>query len=338
MAKNKNNTNSASAGLFGNKKITRQEWQQMSLKRNQMAILNKDTPFIIKEAYKAARTNIVFSVAGSSNEDCKTIVLTSANAGEGKTTTSLNLAITFAQIGAKVLIIDGDLRKPRLHQYLGISRTNGLSTVLSNQKTFEESVYRDVRDGLDCLTAGSIPPNPAELLASEAMQNLLERLKTQYDYIFVDTPPITVVTDAVALSTHVTGIVLVVREGYTDHGSIEHSLTLLKFAKAKVLGFFANDTDPTSANYGTYRKTYSRRYGYKYGNKYGYKYGNYSNYGYQYTYSYGHTPLDDEIHSSDVLINDINTDESLDVDNLDTAYDNFEDLIDNSEKEPNDFE
>ena len=336
MAKNKNNTNSALAGLFGNKKMTRQEWHQISIKRNQMAILNKETPFIIREAYKAARTNIVFSVSGSNSEDCKIITLTSANAGEGKTTSCLILSIPFAQIGARVLIIDGDLRKPRMHQYLGISRTNGLSTVLSHQKTFEEAVYRNVRDGLDCLTAGSIPPNPAELLASEAMQNLLDNLKTQYDYIFIDTPPITVVTDAVALSTHVTGIVLVVREGFTDHGSIEHSLTLLRIAKAKVLGFFANDTDPSSANYGSYRRSYGRKYGNKYGEKYGYKYG------YRYSYSYGHTPVDDESSYSDIpkdnVNSDINLDEAFDVSNTDNSHEAFDDLIDNSEKEPKNFE
>ena len=288
MAENNNNNNNLpkSSGLFG-RKMTKQEWKQVSLKRNQMAILNKNTPFVIREAYKTARTNIIFSVSGSGNDECKVIALTSPNAGEGKTTSCLNLAITFAQTGAKVIIIDGDLRKPRIHQYLGVVKTNGLSTILSNQKTFEEVVYRDVRDGLDCLTAGSIPPNPAELLASDAMSNLLNTLKTQYDYIFIDTPPVTVVTDAVALSTSTSGIVLVVREGFTNHESVEHALNLLKIAKAKVLGFFVNDIDPASANYGSYRKSYGRRYGYKYGYKYGYRYGYRYGYNYNYNYSYG---------------------------------------------------
>lgn len=285
MSENNNQNNTPlqkKGGLFG-RKMTKQEWRQVSLKRNQMAILNKKTPFVIREAYKTARTNIIFSVSGSGNDECKIIAFTSANPGEGKTTSSLNLAITFAQTGAKVLIIDGDLRKPRIHQYLGVVKTNGLSTILSNQKTFDEVVFRDIRDGLDCLAAGSIPPNPAELLASDAMEHLLEDLKTRYDYVFIDTPPVTVVTDAAALSNYVNGLVLVVRQGFTNHESVEHAINLLKIAKAKVLGFFVNDIDPASANYGAYRKSYGNRYGYKYGYRYGYRYG----YNYGYNYSYG---------------------------------------------------
>lgn len=298
--KNKKNSNSMKiGGLFG-KKMTKQEWKQLSLKRNQMAVLNKETPFIVREAYKTARTNIVFSVSGSGSDECKVIAITSANPGEGKTTSSLNLALTFAQTGARVLIVDGDLRKPRIHQYLGIVKTNGLSTILSNQKMFDEVVHRDVRDGLDCLPSGSIPPNPAELLASNAMSDLLEILRMQYDYILIDTPPVTVVTDAVALSPYVNGVIMVVREGITNHESIEHALNLLKIAKVKVLGFFVNDIDPASVNYGSYRKSYGKRYGYKYGYKYAYKYayryGDPANkkrgYDYRnsYSYSYGDKP------------------------------------------------
>lgn len=280
--------------VFG-KKLTRQEWQQASLKRNQMAILHKKTPFIIREAYKTARTNIIFAMSGATKENCKIMTLTSSNAGEGKTTTTLNIAITFSQTGARVLVIDGDMRKPRLHQYLGIIKTNGLSTVLSKQKTFDEVVYHDVRDGLDCLTSGSIPPNPAELLSSDAMAEMLDMLKDRYDYIFIDTPPITVVTDAAAVSKFVTGALVVVREGITNHEDLEHALNLLKMGKVKVLGFFVNDIDPSNANYGAYNKAYGKRYGYKYGYKYGSEQGGYRSYHYNYTYgnnySYQDTPM-----------------------------------------------
>ncbi len=260
-----------------NSKKSEQESRIASLKQNQAAILNDKTPFIIKEAYKTARTNIIFSVAGAADVSCKTIALTSANPGEGKTTTIINLAITFALTGAKVLLIDGDLRKPRIHQYLGVVKTDGLSTVLSNQKSFEEVVYRDLREGLDVIASGSIPPNPAELLSSDAMGVLLEKLKQQYDYIFFDTPPVTVVTDAAALSKYIDGMVLVVREGYTNHESIEHAINLLSIAEAKVIGFFVNDIEPSGANYGAYRSR-----GYRYGKGYGYG-GRYS-YGYRYRY------------------------------------------------------
>ena len=245
--------------------------RRQRLKKSQEAILNKKTPFVIQEAYRTARTNIIFSLADSS-EKCKVLCITSSNAGEGKTTTSLNLAITFAQTGSKVLLIDADLRKPRIHQYLGVVKSDGLTTVLSKQKEFEEVVYHNLRPGLDCMTSGSIPPNPAELLGSEAMEKLLDKLKLQYDYILIDTPPVTVVTDAVALSGYVSGIMLIVREGFTNYESIDQALSLLNIAKAKLIGFFINDIDAMSMNYGSYRSGYGKGYKTKYDNGYGYGY------------------------------------------------------------------
>lgn len=267
-------------GLFG-KKTDQVNERQLRLKQSQESILNRKTPFVVQEAYRTARTNIIFSLAGSEDK-CKKLCITSANAGEGKTTTTLNLAITFAQIGSKVLLIDCDLRKPRIHQYLGVVKTDGLTTVLSKQKEFEDVVYHNLRPGLDCLTSGSIPPNPAELLASDSMKNLLKKLEGMYDYILLDTPPVTVVTDAVALSNSVSGVMIVVREGYTNHESIEQALKLLKIANAKVLGFFVNDIDVVGINYGSYRGVYGKSYRYKY--KYGYRY----NYRYGYKYGYGY--------------------------------------------------
>lgn len=270
----------AKRGLFG-KKTDQVNERQLRLKQSQESILNRKTPFAVQEAYRTARTNIIFSLAGSEDK-CKKLCITSANAGEGKTTTTLNLAITFAQIGSKVLLIDCDLRKPRIHQYLGVVKTDGLTTVLSKQKEFEDVVYHNLRPGLDCLTSGSIPPNPAELLASDSMKNLLRKLEGMYDYILLDTPPVTVVTDAVALSNSVSGVMIVVREGYTNHESIEQALKLLKIANAKVLGFFVNDIDVVGMNYGSYRGAYGKSYRYKY--KYGYRY----NYRYGYKYGYGY--------------------------------------------------
>ncbi|MDD6484306.1 MAG: CpsD/CapB family tyrosine-protein kinase [Clostridiales bacterium] len=326
-------------GFFTSKKMTRQEWKQASLKRNQAAILNSKTPFIIKEAYKIARTNIIFSVSGSGTEECKIIAMTSACPGEGKTTSCLNLALTFAQTGARVLLIDGDLRKPRIHQYLGVIKTNGLSTVLSNQKTFDEVVYHDVKYGLDCLTAGSIPPNPAELLASDAMQALLENLKYRYDYIFIDTPPVTVVTDATALSKYLSGLIVVVRDGYTEHDSIDHAINLLRIADAKILGFFLNDVDPATANYGNYNKAYGRRYGYKYGFRYGFKYGSRSgkysyldgSYGFAYSDGYSYSDGLEERDEIENIAKTVKSDEEADGFN---KVKNAADVSDdNSEKE-----
>ncbi len=256
--------------------------RRQRLKKSQEAILNKKTPFVIQEAYRTARTNIIFSLADS-GEKCKIVCITSANAGEGKTTTSLNLAITFAQTGSKVLLIDADLRKPRIHQYLGVVKTDGLTTILSKQKEFEDVVYHNLRPGLDCLTSGSIPPNPAELLGSTAMKNLIDKLQDEYDYVLIDSPPVTVVTDAISLSSYVSGIMLIVREGYTNYESIDQALSLLNIAKAKLLGFFVNDIDALSMNYGSYRSGYGRKYKSRY--NYDKGYGGYG-YGYGYGYSY----------------------------------------------------
>lgn len=273
-------------GLFS-KKSDKSSERQQRLKQSQEAILNRKTPFVVQEAYRTARTNIMFSLAGSGDK-CKKLCVTSANAGEGKTTSTLNLAITFAQTGSKVLLIDCDLRKPRIHQYLGVVKTDGLTTILSKQKRYEDVVYHNLRPGLDCITSGSIPPNPAELLSSENMKELLDDLSLIYDYILLDTPPINVVTDAVALSRYASGVMIVVREGYTNHESIENALKLLKIAKAKVLGFFVNDVDTAAMGYGPYRNSYGKsyRYRYKYGYRYNYKYGYKYNYNYGYGYGY----------------------------------------------------
>ncbi len=238
-------------------------------------IVSENTPFVIREAYKTARTNIIFSVSGIKKSNCKIIALTSANPGEGKTTTSLNLALTFAQTGAKVLAIDADLRKPRLHRYLGMKKDVGLSSVLASQTTIDKAICKNVRLGLDLLPSGELPPNPAELLSSDAMRELLDELSNEYDYIFIDTPPVTVVTDAVALSPLVDGIVVVVRQNYTDHESLASAINLLNIARAKVLGFFVNDAVTVRAGYGYSRYKYKN--GYRSGYKYGYKY-DYSEY------------------------------------------------------------
>lgn len=247
--------------------------KKKSVEDNQRAIIGEDTPFVIRESYKTARTNIIFSVSGMLKEGCKTIVMTSANPGEGKTTTTLNLAITFAQTGAKVLAVDCDLRKPRMHRYIGIKKNIGISSVLSKQVTLDEAIHKNVKNGLDVLASGEIPPNPAELLASESMKALINELSERYDYIFFDTPPVTVVTDASALSTFVDGVIVVVRQNYTDHETLAMGVDLLNIAKAKILGFFINDVQTQRG--GGYRY----RYGYKYSYRYGYRY--------DYHYTYG---------------------------------------------------
>lgn len=232
---------------------------QRTKEQEQEIILTGESSFHIKEAYKATRTNIMFSLAG---KGCKRIVVTSSFPGEGKSTTCINLAITFAQTGSRVLLIDGDMRKPTVHRKLDMTNGNGLAHLLSNFCTVEEAIQHTSYENLDAITSGHIPPNPAELLASEAMGELLETLEQDYDYIFIDTPPLNVVTDATVLSQRVSGTVVVVREGVTHHRDVQDAIGKLEFANAKVLGFILHDVkEGKGSKYGKYGK-YSR-YAYK---------------------------------------------------------------------------
>ena len=236
-------------------------------------LLTDCTDFVTKEAYKAARTNIRFSLSGSKGG--KKIIVTSASPGEGKTTTCLNLAIAFAQTDAKVLVIDADLRKPRIYRHLSIERENGLSDLLCGLIETKDAIKHCARHNLDCITSGQIPPNPAELLSSKEMEDLFEELSAKYDYIFVDTPPVTVVTEAAAMAKNANGVIVVVRQNSTIHESIERALANLKMADAKILGYILNGVDHSAYGYKTYNHKY-KQYGYRYGYGYGEK-----------SYSYG---------------------------------------------------
>ena len=263
--------------------------KEESIQQRSQSLLNKDTAFTIVEAYKSARTNIIFALGAS--KGCKRIIITSANPGEGKTTTTLNLAIAFAQMDAKVLVIDGDLRKPRIYRHLQLERKGGLSDVLCELIEIDDAIHHCEEYGIDCITSGQIPPNPAELVSSEAMGKILDRLSERYDYIFIDTPPVTVVTEAAVMARFVNGVVIVARQNYTIHESLMKARENLLFADAKILGYILNDISAGRYSYGRYyyngyssysyeygygddSYSYGKRYSYRYGNRYGYKYGN----------------------------------------------------------------
>lgn len=227
-------------------------------------IINENTSFMITEAYKAARTNIMFSLNGV--KGCKKIVFSSATSGEGKTTTCINIAKTFAQTGVKVIVLDMDLRAPRIHKYVKISNERGVSNVLAGFDKLEDCIAHTNQPNFDCLTAGAIPPNPVELISSDAMTELLDELSREYDYIFMDTPPLNIVTEAVILSKIATGIIIVTRQKYTMYKFIERALEALDFAGAKILGFILNDAENDKYVYGGYGRKNRRnryvRYGY----------------------------------------------------------------------------
>ena len=184
------------------------------------------------EAYRTLRTNLQFSTV---DHALQTILVTSPNAAEGKTTTVCNLAVSFAQIGKKVLIIDGDLRRPRLHTYLGLSNTVGISNVLTQNLPVQEAMKEAMLD-IQVLTCGPIPPNPAELLNSNRLKELLNQLKQHFDIILIDTPPVGVVTDAAILSTLVDGTLMVVASHQTESDQAVRAMKLLQTVGAKVLG------------------------------------------------------------------------------------------------------
>ena len=225
------------------------------------SIITNDTGFVATESYSSLRTNIIFSLADRKAN--KVILFTSAIPGEGKTTVCLNTAITFAKTNSKVLVIDADLRKPRTHRYLGLHNKAGLSDVIGGFASLQDVILHVKEHNIDLLPAGQIPPNPAELLFSDEMRNLIATLKETYDYIFIDTPPITIVTDAQMLISLSSGVMLVVREDFTPKKALTDAISSLRLSNAKILGCVLNDAQRSGDLYKkSYRRGSYRRYYY----------------------------------------------------------------------------
>ena len=199
-----------------------------------METISDKSKFAIVESYKAARTNIMFSLSA---DDDKIFAITSYSKGEGKSTVSANLAISFSKMEKKVLLVDCDLRRPNIHNIFKIENTVGLSNIIGKMTDFEETIHRDVLTNLDIITSGTLPPNPSELLCSARFVNLVKKLYEEYDYIIFDTPPVGVVSDALLLKDLVAGFVVVIRERSTTHGDIQNLLESAKLADSKLLGF-----------------------------------------------------------------------------------------------------
>jgi len=214
-------------------------------------IIGQDSGFAIVEAYKTIRTNLMFALPKTG---CKKIIVTSAVPKEGKSCSIINLAITLAMAGNRVLVIDCDMRKPDLHRLLRLKQIPGLSEVLGGMALMTD-VIQDVPSlGLKAICAGTAPPNPAELLGSGTMAETLDLLSSEYDYILMDTPPVNLVSDALALSRMSDGVILIVREKRTTHTDLGRASAGLKFADAKVLGVIINDVqNGTAKHYMKYR-------------------------------------------------------------------------------------
>ena len=223
--------------------------------------LDPGLKFRIEESYKSIRTNIMLSVI---KNGCKTIVVSSSNAGEGKTTTSINLAISLSQADQRVLLIDGDLRKPKIHHYFSIPNAPGLTNFLSdvaNNKSRNADLFNTVHPteiaNLSIITSGSIPPNPAEILGSELMSEFLKEISKHFDYIIIDTPPINVVSDALPVVRMSDGIIVVIKSNSSTHPELAKTIEALKFIQANILGFVVNFVENKSSRY-------SKKYGYTY--------------------------------------------------------------------------
>lgn len=197
-------------------------------------VIDDNSRFAVIEGYKIARTNLMFSLAASEK---KFVAFTSWSKGEGKSTATANMAISLAQMGKKVILIDADLRKPNIHNLLKLNNDSGFSEVLGKFKQLGEVIHTEVLPCLDVITSGPIPPNPSELLGSMQVKDVFEKLEERYDYILFDTPPIGLVTDALMLKDYIAGYVVVVRERSTTHGDIENLIQNIKLADTQILGF-----------------------------------------------------------------------------------------------------
>jgi exopolysaccharide transport family protein len=212
------------------------------------------------ESYRALRTSLLLSNLGSPP---KVIMITSALPQEGKTTTSINTAVVLAQKGVRVLLIDADLRRPSIHKTLGMGPHSGLSNVLTGSTTVDEAIVRSsLLPNLCVLPAGTPPPNPAELLASPNMRDVLQHLREQYDHIVIDTPPSLSVTDAVVLSPRADAVVLVIRSGQTSKQALRRSRDILFQVNAKVVGVLLNAVDLSSPDYYYYYEYQGKYSGY----------------------------------------------------------------------------
>lgn len=283
MAENTNNTESTKAAVKSAPETSTEKAaapaaaekttvkkKEKSSRRKKQGLLCDELSFAAAESYKLLRTNLLFTLP---DEGCHIIGITSSIRGEGKSTTSINLAYSLAQTGKRVLLIDGDMRLPSIAAKLDLAPTPGLSNLLANLNT-ERSCLRKsgYYDNWYVLPAGDIPPNPSELLGSERMHALLDRYRDVFDYVILDLPPVNIVVDALVITKWTDGIMVVVRENYSNRRALDACMYQVEKLGTKMLGFIMTDANVNTASYKHYGKYGKyRRYGYG-GYDYGYGY------------------------------------------------------------------
>ena len=243
-------------GLFG-KKRRHSSFSEKGLEKT----LHKNLEFTAAEQYKLLRANLDFTLPAG--EKCPVIGVTSSVRGEGKSTTSINLSYVIAEKGSKVLLIDGDLRIPSIAKKMELENTCGLTDFLLNNEIPVDSFKTNILDNWYIIPSGNIPPNPSELLGSQRMEAVLNEFKKQFDYIVVDLPPVNVVSDAISISRLISGMIIVVREDYTEKKELQRCVRQLKLSNAKVLGYVMNGSKSGGGTYSKYKKYKYYKY-YKY--------------------------------------------------------------------------
>lgn len=261
--------------LVSNKKKSAGIGHMPELKEEEALLCDK-MHFDAKEAYKLLRTNVIFSLPDS--DKCRTVGITSAVRGEGKSTVAVNLAYTLAETNSQVLLIDMDMRLPSIAKKLKMDKTKGLSDYLIGRAGIEEITHISTKyKNWHIIESGSIPPAPSELIGSDNMKNLIHQLEENYDFIIIDLPPVNIVSDALVAKDIVDGFILTIRQDYSDKHSVADCLRQLNFLNTNILGFLLTDC-ATGSHYGgkyKYRNKYYKKYKKNYGyyKKYGYGYG-----------------------------------------------------------------
>ncbi|MCJ8010470.1 CpsD/CapB family tyrosine-protein kinase [Paenibacillus sp. KQZ6P-2] len=207
-------------------------------------VMNTNRRSNISEGYRNLRTNIQFS---GWNQKLQVLVVTSTQAGEGKTTTISNLAVAYAHEGKKVLLIDGDLRHPSLQGIFNVPNRVGLSNILANQCSYGEIIHQTTVENLSLITAGPVPPNPTELLSSDKLREIIEVWKEEFDVILIDTSPVMAVADGLIVASISDGVILVVQAGKVKREFIKKTKEKLELAKANILGVVLNNKKYTKS-------------------------------------------------------------------------------------------
>ncbi|MBQ6431521.1 MAG: CpsD/CapB family tyrosine-protein kinase [Oscillospiraceae bacterium] len=225
--------------------------------RSERPRLTPDSPFAIKEAYNSIRTKLMFTGKG---EKCPVFAVTSSLASDGKSTVSVSLATSIAMADQRVLLIDADMRKPSTHRYFGVDSRHGLSEYLAGLTSEARLRPTDI-DELSIMTAGQIPPNPAELLGSKQMDVLLDYARQHFDYVIIDTPPVNIVTDSTVIAGKITGYIMVVQSGKNHMQDVSEAVHQIEEMNGNIVGMILNDPENTTAAHYSYR--YNKYYRYK---------------------------------------------------------------------------